>query len=97
MSITMAEVEKILGHADIETTISIYDNNMKTKYHAIKSSEVENCTFDEIMEFQTEQERDQWVNAAKGREALTDMDFLGLDVDDYYRIPEGKHFRLIQK
>ena len=49
------------------------------------------------MEFQTEQERDQWANAAKGREALADMDFLGLDVDDYYRIPEGEHFRLIQK
>ena len=70
---------------------------MKTKYYAIDSELVENCTFNEIMEFNTEQERDEWVNAAKGREALADMDFLGLDVDDYYRIPEGKHFRLIQK
>lgn len=67
---------------------------MKTKYYAIDSELVENCTFDEIMEFQTEHERDQWANAAKGREALADMDFLGLDVDDYYRIPEGEHFRL---
>ena len=70
---------------------------MKTKYYAIDSELVENCTFNEIMEFNTEQERDQWATAEQGREALADMDFLGLDVDDYYRIPEGKHFRLIQK
>ena len=68
---------------------------MNTKHYAIRSSEIENCTFDNIMEFQTEQERDQWATAEQGREALADMDFLGLDVDDYYRIPEGKHFRLI--
>lgn len=70
---------------------------MKTKYYAIKSAEVENCTFDEIMEFNTEQERDQWATAEQGREALADMDFLGLDVNDYTRIPEGEHFRLIRK
>ena len=70
---------------------------MKTKHYAIKSSEVENCTFDNIMEFQTEQERDEWANAEQGREALADMDFLGLDVNDYERIPEGEHFRLIKK
>ena len=52
---------------------------MKTKYYAIDSELVENCTFNEIMEFNTEQERDEWANAAKGREALADMDFLGLD------------------
>lgn len=68
---------------------------MKTKYYAIDSELVENCTFDEMMEFNTEQERDEWANAEQGREALADMDFLGLDVDDYYRIPEGEHFRLI--
>ena len=68
---------------------------MKTKYYAIKSAEVENCTFDNIMEFNTEQERDEWANAEQGREALADMDFLGLDVNDYARIPEGEHFRLI--
>ena len=67
------------------------------KYYAIKSSEVENCTFNEIMEFNTEQERDEWANAEQGREALADMDFLGLDVNDYERIPEGEHFRLIKK
>ena len=68
-----------------------------THYYAIKSAEVENCTFDNIMEFQTEQERDEWANAAKGREPIDDIDFIGLDVNDYYRIPEGEHFRLIQK
>ena len=47
--------------------------------------------------FNTEQERDQWATAEQGREALADMDFLGLDVNDYERIPEGEHFRLIQK
>ena len=70
---------------------------MKTKYYAIDSELVENCTFNEIMEFNTEQQRDEWANAEQGREALADMDFLGLDVDDYERIPEGEHFRLIQK
>ena len=69
---------------------------MNTKHYAIRSSEVENCTFDEIMEFQTEQERDQWATAEQGREALADMDFLGLDVNDYERIPEGEHFRLVK-
>ena len=69
---------------------------MKTKYYAIKSAEVKNCTFDNIMEFQTEQERDQWATAEQGREALADMDFLGLDVNDYERIPEGEHFRLVK-
>ncbi len=68
---------------------------MNTKHYAIRSSEVENCTFNEIMEFPTEQERDQWATAEQGREALADMDFLGLDVNDYARIPEGEHFRLI--
>ena len=70
---------------------------MKTKYYAIDSELVENCTFNEIMEFNTEQERDEWANAEQGREGLADMDFLGLDVNDYYRIPEGEHFRLIRK
>ena len=70
---------------------------MNTKHYAIKSSEVENCTFDNIMEFNTEQEREKWVNAAKGREPIDDIDFIGLDVNDYYRIPEGEHFRLIKK
>ena len=69
---------------------------MKTKYYAINSELVENCTFNEIMEFNTEQERDKWVNAEQGREALADMDFLGLDVNDYERIPEGEHFRLVK-
>ena len=68
---------------------------MKTKYYAINSELVENCTFNEIMEFNTEQERDKWMNAAKGREPIDDIDFIGLDVDDYERIPEGEHFRLI--
>ena len=70
---------------------------MNTKHYAIRTSEVENCTFNEIAEFPTEQERDQWVNAEQGREALADMDFLGLDVDDYYRIPKGEYFQLIRK
>lgn len=70
---------------------------MKTKYYAIDSELVENCTFDEIMEFNTEQERDEWANAEQGREPIDDIDFIGLDVNDYYRIPEGEHFRLIKK
>ena len=71
--------------------------SMNNKFYAIKSAEVENCTFNEIAEFPTAQERDKWVNAAQGREELADMDFLGLDVNDYARIPEGEHFRLVRK
>ena len=60
------------------------------KYYAIYTAEVENCTFDSFAEFETEQERDDWVNQQEAfdREPLADLDFLGLDLIDYTRVPD---------
>ena len=63
---------------------------MEKKFFATYKSVIDDCSFDEIAEFETEQERDDWVNHqdALEREPLADLEFLGISLDEYTRVPD---------
>lgn len=63
---------------------------MNNKFYAIYKNSVDDCSFDEIAEFETEQERNDWVNHqdALEREPIADLDFLGITLDEYTRVPD---------
>ncbi len=55
-------------------------------FYATYKCAIDDCTFDEIAEFETEQERDNWVNQQEvfERESLEDLDLLGICLSDYF-------------
>lgn len=60
-------------------------------FYATYKKVIDDCSFDEIAEFQTEQERDDWVNSQDSifeREAIDDLEFLGIDLADYFKVPD---------
>ena len=60
-------------------------------FYATYKYVVDSCHFDEIAEFQTKEERDNWVNAQDvffEREPINDLEFLGVDLADYFKIPD---------
>ena len=59
-------------------------------FYATYKKVIDDCSFDEIAEFQTEQERDDWVNSQDSifeREAIDDLEFLEIDLTVYLKVP----------
>ena len=59
-------------------------------FYATYKSAIDDCSFDEIAEFQTKQERDDWVSSQDSifeREAIDDLEFLEIDLTVYLKVP----------